>query len=184
MELSEFVSRVASVLTEGGIPHFVTGSLATIAYGEPRLTLDVDLVAALTTENLDRFLASFPEPDFYVSRAAAGEAIKSHGQFNIIHIPSGLKLDLFIPAQTEFNRSRLDRCRPVPIGTGAPVLVASPEDAIIKKLEYFRQGGSEKHLRDIAGVLKTQCERIDFNYIQAWVERLGLQSQWHQAKNL
>lgn len=183
MELSEFVSRVANALKEVGIPHFVTGSLATIAYGEPRMTIDVDLVAALETANLNRFLAFFPEPDFYVSRVAAEEAIRHYGQFNIIHIPTGLKLDVFIPAQTEFNRSRLNRCRPVPLGKGEPVLVASPEDAILKKLEYFRQGGSEKHLRDIAGVLKTQGSKIDFNYIQDWVVRLGLQTQWQQASN-
>lgn len=152
--------------------------MATIAYGEPRMTIDIDVVVALAADRLDEFCAAFPFPEFYCSPDAARKAVEQCRQFNIIHPTSGLKVDVMIPADSEFNRSRLGRRIRIQAGSEFAAWFASPEDVIIKKLEYYREGGSEKHLRDIAGVLKVRGDRIDRQYIQDWTNRLGLTEQW------
>jgi hypothetical protein len=89
-----------------------------------------------------------------------------------------------VPADNEFNRSRFNRGVMVPIDdAGHQVRFATPEDAILKKLEYFREGGSEKHIRDIKGVLLIQGDAIDFNYLNKWAERLGVVEQLKQIQN-
>ncbi len=96
----------------------------------------------------------------------------------MIHPASGLKVDVFVAAQSEFDRQRLDRARPLSVFADRTVSFATAEDVILKKLQYFREGSSEKHLRDIAGVLRIQGERVDRTRIVHWAERLGLSEIW------
>ena len=182
MESSELLQQTAVVLEELEIPYFVTGSMATIAYGEPRFTIDVDVVARLTPVTVDAFCAAFPFPEFNFSLDAAREAVHQRRQFNIIHPASGLKVDVMIPADTEFNQSRLSRRLRISAGDDFAAWFASPEDVIIKKLEYYREGGSDKHLRDIAGVLKIRGDKIDTSYINRWTEILRLTEQWELVR--
>jgi hypothetical protein len=163
------------------IPYLVTGSMATIAYGEPRFTNDIDVVVALSLDQVDAFCAAFPETEYYCSREAVVLAIKQRFQFNIIHFESGLKIDVIIPDDSEFNRSRLARGVRLSGGADFQAWFTSPEDVIIKKLEFYREGGSEKHLRDIAGVLKVLAERVDRGYITTWAVRLGLEDLWRDV---
>ena len=102
--------------------------------------------------------------------------------FNIIHPTTGLKIDVIIPADTEFNRTRLSRGRMLPTNDGTPACFASPEDAILKKLEYYREGGSDKHVRDIIGVLKVQADAIDYEYLETWAERLGVVEELQEVR--
>lgn len=178
MEPSDLLKHVATTLDGLGIPYLVTGSVATIAYGEPRFTNDLDVVVALGTELVAAFCAAFPAPDFYCSKEAAELAVRQRFQFNILHPASGLKVDVMVATDSEFDRSRLSRGVRLLAGVGFDATFAAPEDVILKKLEYFREGGSEKHLRDIVGVLKVQADRIDRVYLAAWVNRLGLQAEW------
>jgi len=178
MEPSELLQRVASVIEQLRIPYLVTGSMATIAYGEPRFTNDVDIVVVLPESKVDRFCDAFPAPEFYCSRDAVRQAVAQHFQFNILHPSSGLKVDVMIPDSSDFNRSRLSRAVQVPVAPGFSAWFASAEDVIIKKLDYYRQGGSEKHLRDIVGVLKVRAERVDRDYISRWAVRLGVVAEW------
>jgi hypothetical protein len=120
----------------------------------------------------------FPEEEFYVSEEAAADAVRHRSQFNIIHPRSGLKVDVIIPTANEFNKSRFLRASRVQAGEDWTAAFSSPEDAIIKKMEYFREGGSEKHLRDITGVLKTSGEAIDIAYIDRWAAVLDLTDIW------
>jgi hypothetical protein len=156
----------------------VTGSTVTIFYGEPRFTNDIDIVVQLPLEAVPAFCRQFPDRDFYVSESAAGDAVRRHSQFNVIHPASGLKIDIIVPAMDDFNRSRFDRARRVQTGADWDAVFSSPEDAIVKKMVFFRDGGSDKHLRDIAGVLTTSRDQIDVAYIERWVERLGLFEIW------
>jgi hypothetical protein len=87
---------------------------------------------------------------------------------------SGLKVDVIIPAPTDFNRSRFARARRVRAGEDWDASFSSPEDAMLKKMEFYREGGSDKHLRDIAGVLKTSGATIDRRYVERWAAKLGL----------
>jgi hypothetical protein len=120
----------------------------------------------------------FPESDFYVDEEAAIDATRRQSQFNIIHPSSGFKIDVIIPASSDFDRSRFNRARRVRAGDDWEAAFASPEDAIIKKMEYYRDGGSDKHLRDITGVLRTSGPDIDKDYIEQWASTLGLLDIW------
>jgi hypothetical protein len=178
MELSELLGRLTSVLERQNVRYLITGSLATIAYGEPRLTNDIDIVADLHLDQIDEFCRSFPAPDYYCSPAAVRQAVDQHFQFNILHPASGLKVDVMVPDDSEFNRSRLHRATRMQASPDQTAWFASPEDVILKKLEYYREGGSDKHLRDIAGVLKVRGSQLDMPYLVTWAEKLGVADLW------
>jgi hypothetical protein len=178
MEPSELLRFVVSVLERLGIRYFVTGSTVTIFYGEPRFTNDIDIVADLSADQVEEFCGQFPEDDFYVSAAAARDAVHRKSMFNIIHPRSGLKVDVMVPASSDFNRSRFERARRVHVGDDWDASFSSPEDVILKKMEFHRRGGSDKHLRDIASVLRGSRDEIDLAYIERWAGTLGLTEIW------
>ena len=179
MEQSDLLRYVARVMQNLDLRYFVTGSTATIFYGEPRFTNDIDVVVDLSESKVAEFCRQFPADEFYVSETAAFQAVRGKGQFNIIHPASGLKVDVIVPKLNPFNQSRFARIKRLHAGEDFEACFASPEDAIIKKMEYFREGGSEKHLRDIAGVLKTSREQIDIAYIAGWAKQMGLDNIWN-----
>ena len=178
MDPSDLLMLLAKTLNELGIGYLVTGSMATIAYGEPRFTNDIDMVISLRPEDITRFCESFPMPEFYVSQDAVQQAVRDRRQFNIIHPASGLKVDGIIPKDDDFERSRQQRGVRLPIVDGFEAMFASAEDVIIRKMQYFQEGGSDKHLRDIAGVLKIQGDRIDRQYIADWADRFAVRNVW------
>lgn len=178
MEPSELLAHVCQALERLGVRYLITGSTATIFYGEPRFTNDIDIVARLSHADLEEFCRSFPLPEFYVSADAARRAVRDGGQFNILHPGSGLKIDIMIPSSGEYDRLRLSRGKRGRATKDVEVTFASPEDVIIKKLEFYKLGGSDKHLRDITGVLKVQGERIDRTYIGIWAAHLGVEEIW------
>jgi hypothetical protein len=178
MEQLDLLRFVTGIVERMGLRYFVTGSMATIFYGEPRFTNDIDIVVELSEQQIKDFCSRFPPDDFYVSEAAARSAVLGRSQFNIIHPASGLKVDIIVPESTPFNESRFDRVKRLAAAEDFEASFASPEDAIIKKMDYYREGGSEKHLRDIAGVLKTTRNKIDIAYIGQWAQRMGLAELW------
>jgi hypothetical protein len=109
MEPSELLKHLASTLDQLGIPFLVTGSMASIAYGEPRFTNDIDVVVAMNPSQVTAFCAAFPAPEFLCSTEAAEQAVRSRFQFNILHPASGLKVDVIVATDSEFDRSRLAR---------------------------------------------------------------------------
>lgn len=149
-----------------------------MAFGEARFTNDIDVVVDLTPANLRAFCAAFPESDFYVSEDGARAAAGRGGQFNIIHPGSGLKIDVIVP-KDDFERAQLQRAVRAPTAADRDALYTAPEDIIIKKMESYREGGSEKHLRDIAGVLKIMGPRVDRAYVEHWASELGYTDIWH-----
>jgi hypothetical protein len=179
MEQSDLLRRLTATLESLDIPYLVTGSVATIAYGEPRFTNDIDVVVAMSAAHVPAFCSAFPAPEFYCAAEAVEQAVRQRFQFNILHPASGLKVDVIVATDSEFDRSRLARGIRLPAGADFEATFAAPEDVIVKKLQYFQEGGSEKHLRDIVGVLKVQGERIDRDYLTTWIARLGLQAEWH-----
>jgi len=175
---SELLEHVVSVFERLGIPYLVTGSVAAMAYGEPRLTNDIDIVAGIADEHIPGLSAAFPAAEYYFHAEAVREAIRRPGQFNIIHPASGLKIDVIIRRDTPFDRSRFGRTRRIHPAETFEADFAAPEDVIIKKMEYYREGGSEKHLRDITGILLTSGADVDRVYIAEWARRLGLTEIW------
>jgi hypothetical protein len=172
VEQRELLQYLASVLDDLAIEYFITGSMATIVYGRARQTNDIDVVAAIPPEKVIHFCSRFSDDAYYVSEDAAREAIRRHAQFNIIH-DSGYKIDVNIPDRSAFSRSRLARRVRTQIGPddtpGNRPFFSTPEDIILKKMDFYREGRSEKHLTDINNVLITMGDRLDRSYIDDWV---------------
>jgi len=179
MEQGELLRKMAVTLDKLGIAYAVVGSTATTVYGDPRFTNDIDIVIDLHSAQIDAFCAEFPDADYYLSRAAVESAVRKQFQFNIIHPSSGFKVDCIVASSDPFDRSQLERAIRIPKEGGAyEACFASAEDVIIKKLEYFKLGQSEKHTRDICGILKQQGEKIDRQYIRGWALQKGLIEIW------
>jgi len=182
MEQSELLRYFTTVLEQLGLRYFVTGSVATIFFGEPRFTNDIDIVVDLPEPQISGFCMAFPSADFYLSEEAVRSAVSRKSQFNVIHPASGLKVDVMVPREDAFNRSRFARVKHVRPAPDYDAVFASPEDVILKKLEYYREGRSEKHLRDIAGILKVSGKQIDLTYVNDWSSRLGLTDVWEKVR--
>ena len=171
-------------LNHANIRYMIGGSVAAIFYGEPRLTHDVDFVVVLTLRDVQRVPEMFPESDFYsppLEIIAEEVARGTRGQFNVIHTATGYKAD-FYPAGTadELNAWGFQFKRAIQF-EGEVLVLAPPEYVIVRKLEFFRQGGSEKHLRDIRSMLAISGDQIDHTELRQWIRRLGLEVEWQRA---
>jgi hypothetical protein len=178
MQPIDLLRHVVQCLEKAGIPYFITGAVAGIAYGEPRLTNDIDIVADIQKDHVAELRKCFPEGEYYFDPDSALKAIRRKSQFNIIHPSSGLKIDMMIPTKRPFDKSRFARVRRMKTDPANEANFASPEDVILKKMEYYREGRSEKHLRDILGILKVSADLIDFDYLVRWARDLGLDEIW------
>ncbi len=163
----------------------VSGSLASVHYGEPRLTMDVDLVVLVGDDEIGILERIFPARDFYVPPAevlAVEFARSTRGHFNVIHFASGQKADFYPSRQHPywswaFEHRRLDR-----VGL-EEVWFAPPEYVVLWKLEFYREGGGDKHLRDIRGMLLVSGDSIDRALLNRATEELGLASFWNQVQS-
>jgi len=182
MGLYELLHRIVGTFEKLQIPYLITGSVASMAYGEPRLTNDIDIVAEIHETHVPELMAAFPQDEFYVSEQMIRQAILQHAQFNIIHPTSGLKVDIMIKEDTPFDHSRFERMRRMFPAESYQANFASPEDVIIKKMQSYQAGGSEKHLRDITGILKISGEEVDRSYISEWARRLKLTEIWDSVQ--
>lgn len=178
MEQYEFLTHIVRCLEALNIPYFITGAVASIAYGEPRLTNDIDIVVDLKEDDILQLKKYFPENNFYLDVDTAQKAVRQKRQFNIIHPASGLKADMMIPEKDALDESRFHRIKRLKPTEDTEANFASPEDVIIKKMQFYQEGQSDKHIRDIAGILQISEELIDFSYIDLWAKRLGLESLW------
>jgi len=177
-----FISRLNKI----DVRYMITGAVAVIIYGEPRLTQDIDLVIELKTEDIEDFRKSFASKEFY---CPPDESIKleikrhSRGHFNIIHLKTGFKADCYMMGQDELHHWAMSNRREFTI-EGEPIWVAPPEYVILRKLEYFREGKSEKHLRDIASILTISHDRIDFDQLLGKIKKYGLGKEWKKAQKI
>lgn len=178
MEQTDLLRYVVEVLEELQAPYMLVGSISSAVYGEPRMTRDVDIVVQLAPEQIDRLCAAFSPDDYYASREAALDALAHEGQFNVIHASSGNKIDFIIARSDAWGAEQLRRRVRLELLPGLQAYVASPEDVIIGKMIYYRDGGSDKHLRDIAGILKTSPSEVDKVYVRKWASVLGLSDIW------
>jgi len=178
MEQPELLRYAFQALDRQRVAYMLVGSLASTLYGEPRMTRDIDFVVDLSMSEVEPLCAEFPAPEFYVSVPAAQQAATQGGQFNVIHPSSGNKIDLMIARRDPWGREQLARRRRTEILEGTTGFVASPEDVILAKLWYYQDGGSDKHLRDIAAMLQISGHAIDRNYIEQWAGQLGVVEPW------
>ncbi len=178
MDRAEFLNHTLTTVESLGIPHMIVGSIASTRYGEARLTLDIDIVADIEPRLVEPLCAAFSDPEFYVSLPAAQDAVRQRKQFNVIHSTSGLKIDFMVARDDEWGRTQLARRRRIELTPGQLAFIAAPEDVILGKLLYYREGQSDKHLRDIAGMLQTSGNAINRDDVSAWAARLKVLDIW------
>lgn len=160
---------VVDVLERMGIPYAIGGSVASTLYGKVRTTFDVDLIAQLRPEHIESFVHQLTNA-FYVDEGSARDAIERGLSFNLIHLDSAFKVDVFIPQDRDFDRAQLRNAATKMIGTdperSAKVLTA--EEFIFAKLEWHRLGGekSERQWRDIMGIIAIQGECLNKAYLE------------------
>ena len=181
MSVEDVFVRVRAALEVAGVPHMLTGSFASSFHGAPRATQDIDIVIAPDRAQLLALIAQFPASAYYVSRDAAIEALERHGQFNVIDLTTGWKIDFIIRKPRAFSHEEFERRRPADL-SGVEMDVASAEDVLLAKLEWAKRGGSARQIEDAAGIIRLQGDRLDTAYVQRWVMALGLQEQWHGAR--
>ena len=173
----DLVRRIARLLDGLHVAHHFTGSVASSWYGQPRATVDIDVVIDADDEKLTA-LAAVLEPDFYVSREAMREAIEHRSSFNAISLDSPFKVDFFMAGSRPFDREAFRRSAEHALDeTGqSPVRLLSPEDTILRKLEWFRHGGevSEQQWRDVLGMLVVRRGQLDDPYLESWAAELNL----------
>ena len=168
-----------------GLKYMVTGAVASIIYGEPRLTNDIDLVIDLTPAEVKPLLSSFPPENFYCppSEVILAEVSREQdGHFNLIHHETGFKADIYAAGQDKLNHWGLNNRKQIKI-EGDELWLASIEYVILRKLEYYKEGGSEKHLRDISGILTISPDQIDFNEFNKKIKHRMLEKEWASAKD-
>jgi hypothetical protein len=166
-----------------GVRYCVTGSTAGIAYGEPRMTNDIDIVVELSLRDIPRFTAAFPLEHYYCppeDTLFLEVRREQRGHCNIIEHASGFKADIYFPYD-DMHEWALSMRREITI-EDTLLYLAPPEYVVVRKLAYFRDGGSEKHLRDIRGILAVSKETLQHPVIERWAMRFGLLSQWDIAR--
>ena len=178
VEHDDILRKALDVIERLGLRYMIVGSVASSLYGEPRSTVDVDIVLDLPQGAVNEFCASFPSPDFYLEPIAVREAIRRGRQFNLLHIPTGSKIDFMALRYGTHDEIEIERRQLLPLLGDRSAYVARPEDVILGKMEFYRQGESEKHLRDITGILKMSADVVDREYIQSRAVRMGLLDIW------
>src|ERR1041384_5812353 len=166
---TEAMLKMAEVLEELNSPYLISGSYKSSAHGIGRPTMDIDILAAIPAK-LAGELASKLGPDFYADEHAIRQAIMEKRSFNVIHIESGLKIDVFVSKRDPFDRKQLER-RKQYIAARTPdrrVYIASPEDVILSKLRWYRQRS------DVLGVIGVNADELELDHLRAWARELNV----------
>ena len=176
--------KVVTAFERLGIPYLIGGSLASAVYGIVRATMDADLVADIKSSHISS-LVSLLENEFYIDGEMILDAIQHNSSFNLIHLATMFKVDVFVLKQRPFDINQMQRRISQPVGDSPEdrAFFSTAEDIVLAKLEWFRAGGetSERQWRDILGMLDIQGERLDFEYLQKWAAILGIQDLLQRA---
>lgn len=169
MELEITLKKVAKILDKLKIPYFVTGGVAIVIWGRPRYTADIDILIELKKEKVKKFVAELTK-EGYVDEDVVRESLKHKLEFNFIDNETGMKVDFWILGNSAFDRSRLKRAKLREI-FGQQVIFSSPEDLILKKLLWFKESNSNRHLEDIQSVIAIIKDQLDFDYLKKWAKK-------------
>ena len=177
-ELISALIPFVAALKQLQVPYYIGGSVASSVYGVARSTLDVDIVADLSPDAAGP-LAELLRGTFYVDAEMIRDAVRRAATFNVIHLKTMIKIDVFVEKKDPYAKAVAGRVIRDTIDDAEPeqsFLLVSPEDIILNKLDWYRQGDfvSERQWRDVLGVIRVQAERLDRDYLRTWAERLRL----------
>ena len=184
MQDPDFITLFVAPLEKAGIRYMIAGSVASSIYGEPRNTLDIDMVVLPDTAQIQLFPALFPEEDFYlppVDVIAIETRREVNGHFNIIHHATGLKADIYLSRNHPAFPWALKNTRRIPT-VNCEITLAPPEYVIIHKLGFYKESKHQRHLRDIAGILEQQ--ELDHDFLAHHLTALNLTAEYQLAQAL
>jgi hypothetical protein len=168
----ELLKEITNLLTKEKIPYMITGSVSVIFYGRPRASHDIDFIIEGKLKDVPKIqnaFAKLPHREFIADPNLIETAIANRQQFNVLHLPTMLKLDFWILQDNKFDRERFKRKNYVKI-FDQKMSFASPEDTILIKLLWYKESKIEKHLIDAAFVYQLQKEQLDDAYLNKWVK--------------
>ena len=179
------IARLAHILNDLQIQYVVGGSMASSVYGIPRATQDVDLMANVKLDHVERLTAAL-EPEFYVASELIVDAVHQQTSFNVVHLQTMFKADVFVAADNEWFREEMSRARTEVVlpEEALAIRFSSPEDTILHKLLWYRIGGheSDKQWNDILGILRIQGNSLDFAYLERWAGSLKIDDLLGRAR--
>ena len=161
-----------------GVPYQIGGSVASSVYGIARTTLDIDVVANFGPELISPLVERLKDI-YYIDEEQIREALHRRSSFNIIHLITMLKVDIFFQKNRPYDQQAFGKSQKETLDESEDArkfFLSSPEDVILNKLEWYLQGGciSDRQWNDVLGVLKIQGRSLDFGYMRAWASQLGL----------
>ena len=175
---------VADALEACRVRYLVGGSLASAVSGEPRSTLDVDLVVELTEKDVEPLVAALGDR-FHVDADSLRRAVRERSSANVIHYPTSTKVDLFIMGGSPIDAEQMDRRQRVQVSTEPDrwLYVHTPEDILLQKLRWYRMGNevSDRQWRDILGIVLVQGDRLDQAYLSHSADALGVSELLQRA---
>lgn len=167
--------EVAPILNELGIQYFITGGFAVAVWGRPRATWDIDIVVKLIEPQINSLASALRKISElgYIDENTAKEAVKNNGEFNFIDPVSGVKVDFWVAKNDERTTSEFEN-RKLETVQNQEVYFISPEDLIISKLNWHKEGGSSLQLEDVKSILKTSGKKLDMTYIKQWAAKFSV----------
>ena len=179
MSVTDVFHRITSALGEAGIAYMLAGSFASAYYGAPRTTQDIALVIAASSDQLRTFVRLLSKDQYSVDLDTALEARKHQSLFNAVDMATGWKIDLIIRKSRPFSNEEFRRRKLVNLQS---LFVASAEDVVVSKVEWAKLAQSQRHIEDVAGILRMQWDSLDRAYLEKWILELRIETEWNDAR--